>query len=528
MDKIRPVALIILDGWGHREDASHNAIAKARTPFFDSLLARYPHTLLDASEEYVGLPHGQMGNSEIGHMTMGAGQVIDVDLVKINKAAEHGAFSTNPAFTELFDHVKRHDATLHVMGLVGTGGVHSHQNHLHAFLRAAKATGITKVAVHAITDGRDLPPQSAANHLRELEALLADLGIGFIATMGGRFYAMDRDKNWDRVGKAEAAVFEGNAARRESRTPSAVLEELYKEGVMDEHLEPVVFLDGIGRNGAAGDGGAAWTIGAHDGVFFFNFRPDRARQMTERFLAHRNPLDLFIVTLTEYDKTLTAAGAHVAFPQSRATTSLAAEIAAGGLTQAHIAETEKYAHVTYFFNGGNEAPHKGERFYLIESRKDVATHDLAPEMRAKEIADTAIERIAAGDDFLVVNFANADMVGHTANRPAIVAAVETVDLELRRIVDAILARTGAAIVTADHGNAEMNRDPETGARHTAHTTNLVPFVVASDNPLLHLRTRGRTDAGHEASGTLADIAPTILHLLGLPVPEGMTGRNMIE
>ncbi len=519
MANAKPVALIILDGWGHREDARDNAIAEAKTPFFDSLLSRYPHALIDASEEYVGLPHGQMGNSEIGHMTMGAGQVIDVDLMKIAKAAARGEFSTNPAFTDLFAHVARHGSVLHAMGLIGTGGVHSHQDHLHAFLRAAKDAGITKVAIHAITDGRDLPPQSAASHLRALEALSAELGIGFIATMSGRFYAMDRDKNWDRIAKAEAAIFEGDAARRESRAPSAVLEELYKEGIVDEHLAPVVFLDGgaHGGNGAP----AAWTIGAHDGVFFFNFRPDRARQITDRLLARKDALDLLVVTLTEYDASFAARGARIAFPQSRATASLAAEVAAAGLSQAHIAETEKYAHVTYFFNGGNETPHEGERFRLIESRKDVTTHDEAPEMRAREIADAALERIAAGDDLLIVNFANADMVGHTANRPAIIAAVETVDRELRRIAEAVLARGGAVIVTADHGNAEMNVDSETGARHTAHTTNLVPFIVASANASVRIT----LPAG--GRGSLADVAPTVLRLLGLPKPDAMTGKSLV-
>ncbi len=519
MDKRRPACLIILDGWGHREDGEHNAIADAHTPYFDSLLLRFPHTLIDASEEHVGLPHGQMGNSEIGHMTMGAGQVIDVDLVKITRAAAQNGFSENPAFMDLFAHVKRHGSTLHAMGLIGTGGVHSHQDHLHAFLRAAKAAGVATVAIHAITDGRDLPPQSAAAHLRALEALCSELGIGFIATMGGRFYAMDRDRNWDRVAKAEAAIFEGNASRRESRAPSVVLGELYEKGIVDEHLEPVVFLD----DGARNENGepAARTIGAHDGVFLFNFRPDRARQITERLLARKDALDLLVVTLTEYDAALTAAGARVAFPQTRATASLAAEIAAAGLAQAHIAETEKYAHVTYFFNGGNETPHEGERFYLIESRKDVTTHDEAPEMRAREIADKALERIEAGDDLLVVNLANADMVGHTANRPAIIAAVETVDRELRRIVDAVLARNGTVIVTADHGNAEMNVDPETGARHTAHTTNLVPFIVASADPSL------RIVPSRNGRGSLADIAPTVLRLLGLPKPDAMTGTSLV-
>ncbi len=518
----RPVALIILDGWGYRERSAHNAIAEAHTPFFDSLVMHYPHTLLSASAEDVGLPAGQMGNSEIGHMTMGAGRVIDVDLVKIDKAAARGELLTNPALAGLFAHVIRHDSTLHAVGLVGTGGVHSHQRHLHEFLKAAKAAGVTKVAIHAITDGRDLPPQSAASHLRELEALSRELGIGFIASMHGRFYAMDRDKNWDRVAKAEAAMFEGDAPRRETRAPSEVLDELYKEDAVDEHMPPVVFLD---------EDGKTWPVAPHDGVFFFNFRPDRARQLSERILARAKgadgsaPMDLMLVTLTEYDKALTDAGARVAFPQSRGGPTLAAGIARAGPSPAQIAETEKYAHVTYFFNGGEEKTHEGEQFFLIESRKDVPTHDLAPEMRAKEIADTALARIAAGDDFLVLNFANADMVGHTANRPAIVTAVETIDRELARVVEKVLEKGGAVIVTADHGNAETNVDETTGERHTSHTTNLVPFILASRGASIPLSVP--PDDGKGAHGTLADLAPTVLALLGLPRPDAMTGRSLV-
>ena len=518
MKTTKPVCLIILDGWGHREEKTNNAIAEAKTPFFDSLTANYPHTFLNASQEEVGLPKGQMGNSEIGHMTMGAGQIIDVDLVKINKAAAHGEFATNPAFATLFNHVKKYDSTLHITGLIGSGGVHSHQGHLHDFIKTAVAAGITKIAIHAITDGRDLPPQSAARHLRALEKLLAELGVGFIASMQGRFYAMDRDKNWERLAKAESAMFEGAAAKRiETCTPSAVLEEFYKEGVVDEHLEPVVFLDAAGNH---------WPIIKNDGVFFFNFRPDRARQLSEKVIARKAALNLCFVTLTEYDKALDTL---VAFPQSRLETSLAKEISRVGLPQSHIAETEKYAHVTYFFNGGVEKPYDGEQFFLIESRKDVATHDLAPEMRAREIADKAIERINTGDAFLVINFANADMVGHTANQPAIITAVETIDRELKRVIDAVVAHNGAAIVTADHGNAELNIDPVTGERHTSHTINMVPLILISKNAHIELSDDAiaASSANAGASGTLADIAPTILHLLDIPVPPSMTGKSLV-
>jgi 2,3-bisphosphoglycerate-independent phosphoglycerate mutase len=510
----KPVCLIILDGWGYREDKEHNAIAEAKTPFFDWLWKEYPHTLLNASEGHVGLPKGQIGNSEIGHMTMGTGQILDVDLVKINKAAGRGEFHTNPAFLELFGHVKKYNSTLHVLGLVSPGGVHSHQDHLHEFLKAAKLAGIKKVAIHAITDGRDLPPQSGAGYLKNLEKVLADLKIGFIATMHGRFYAMDRDKNWERLAKTEDAIFKGNGQTQTSKKPSQVLAELYEQGIVDEHVEPMVFLDETGKG---------WPIARNDGVFFFNFRPDRARQLTKKILEKKQLLNLCLVTLTRYDQTFETL---VAFPQSKTGASLSAEISKAGLKQSHIAETEKYAHVTYFFNGGREEPSSNEKFYLIDSRRDIPTHDLAPQMRAREIADKAIEQINAGDDFIVMNFANADMVGHTANKSAIITAVETVDRELKRVVEEILKNKGSAIVTADHGNAELNIDPATGEKHTAHTTNLVPCILITSNPLpLPL---GEGEGLLRSGGTLADIAPTILKLLNLKIPAEMTGKSLIE
>ena len=502
-----PVVLIVLDGWGHREELTDNAIAAAATPFFDSLLARYPHALLQASEENVGLPEGQMGNSEIGHMTIGAGTVIDTDLVKIAKAIRSNEFGKNPAFLRLFDHVRKHGSTLHVVGLVSPGGVHSHESHLHAFLRAAKDAGIRRIAIHAVTDGRDTPPQSAAESLRTLEALIADLGVGFIATAGGRFYAMDRDKNWDRLGKFEHLLFgdlpqEAGAAPVVGKTPSQVYEELYASGGLDEHAVPVAFLDEQGK---------AYRIEDHDGVFFFNFRADRARQLAAKIADRAKERDLLFATMTEYDDAIPSL---VAFPKSTVATTLAAEISKAGLRQAHIAETEKYAHATFFLNGGRNEPYEGESHILVESRKDVPTHDLAPEMRAKEIADKAIEQLAAGTSFLFINFANADMVGHTANVPAIVTAVQTVDAELRRVVEWTLSLGGVAVITADHGNAELNIDPASGERHTAHTLNVVPVIIT-------------IPGAHVSPGTLADIAPTALFLLGLPVPAAMTGKVLL-
>jgi 2,3-bisphosphoglycerate-independent phosphoglycerate mutase len=500
----KPFALIVLDGWGHSDDAQDNAVIAAKTPFFDQLWKTYPHALLDASEESVGLPEGQVGNSEVGHMTIGAGKVIDTDLVRITKAIRNNEFASNPAFVKLFDHVKAHDSVLHVKGLLSPGGVHSHTQHLYAFLDAAKRAGVTKIAIHAFTDGRDTGLRSAAQYLRELEDVIDDLGIGFIATAAGRFYAMDRDNNWDRLEKVEKAIFRGEGAKSyRTRKPSEVLEALYQEGVVDEHLEPIVFFD------EEGDG---YRVRENDGVFFFNFRSDRARMLSSKTLTHAEEKNICFVTLTEYDKNIPSL---VAFPPTHIETTLAAEISKAGLSQAHIAETEKYAHATYFLNGGRELPHDREEHVLIESRKDVQTHDQAPEMRAKEIADKALEYIEKGTDFLFINFANADMVGHTGNREAVVVALETVDRELGRVIEAIIAKGGGAFITADHGNAELNVDPETGEKHTAHTSNLVPAIAVGTSGTLK-------------NGTLADVAPTALRIMGVPQPESMTGKNLLE
>lgn len=504
----KPLVLIILDGWGHREGTKHNAIAEANTPFYDSLIKNYPHSLLNASEEHVGLPSGQIGNSEIGHMSIGTGRVIDTDLVKIDKAAASGEFKINPAFGGLFEHVKNNNSTLHILGLVSPGGIHSHQSHLHEFLKAAKEADIKKVAVHAFTDGRDVPPKSAAAYLSELEKTLADLGIGFIATVSGRLYAMDRDKNWDRLQKVEDAIFECKGKVCKVK-PSDAVKELYNEGKIDELMEPLVFVDDILGRGM--------PVEKNDGVFFFNYRPDRARQLSQKILDKKHSHNLFFVTMTEYDKSFEA---EVAFPNADTDSSLAQVISAGGLKQSHIAETEKYPHVTYFFNGGHQEPHQNEHHFIIESRKDVLTHDLAPEMKAKEIADMTLERIDANDDFILLNFANADMVGHTANKPAIITAVEVVDRELKRVVEKILAMDGMAIITADHGNAEVNVDVKTGENHTAHTLNQVPFIVVSNHKssIINLKSSGR----------LSDIAPTILHLMDINQPSAMTGDSLIE
>lgn len=519
--------LIVLDGWGYREDGTHNAVADANTPNFDRYWAAYPHALLEASGLAVGLPEGQMGNSEIGHTTIGAGKAIDTDLVRIRKSIDADEFIGNHAFVKIFDHVKRHDSTLHVKGLIGNGGVHAHTDHLIAFLRAAKRAGIEKIAIHAFTDGRDTAPQSAADFLSEIEHAIEEIGVGYIATASGRFYAMDRDNNWDRLAKAEEAIHEGKgrtyhlkrSADGTHLKPSDYVRELYAAGVLDEHMEPVVFLDQNGRS---------FPIEKNDGIFFFNFRSDRARMLAKNIAKKAEANNWCFVTLTEYQKDMECL---VAFPPASITTTLAKEISAAGLTQAHIAETEKYPHATFFLNGGVEIPYEGEKHIMLDSRKDVPTHDLAPKMRAEAIADKAIEEINAGANFIFINFANPDMVGHTANVPAIIEAVEETDLQLGRVVEAMLARgksvDGAVtslFVTADHGNAEMNLDPQTGEKHTAHTINPVPAIAISDTLFEGGSGKDRALRG----GTLADIAPTILDILDIQKPDEMTGNSLLS
>ena len=507
--------LIVLDGWGYRTDAQDNAIAAANKPFFDELWKTYPHSLLQASGNAVGLPEGQMGNSEVGHMTIGAGKIIDTDLVRIDKAIEDGTFDQNPAFTALFDHVRKHGSTLHVEGLVSPGGVHSHQNHLYAFLRLAKKAGIPKVAIHVFTDGRDTPPQSASEYIKELEGVLAELNTGlaadkpafFIATISGRYFAMDRDNNWDRLAKVEQALFEckGNVCEIK---PSAYLEEQYKSGTKDELLPPTV---------CATPEGTGCAIEKDDAVFFFNFRADRARMLSEKILGLPKENNVMFATLTEYCVDFTC---MVAYPPNNTQVTLGSAIADAGMTQDRIAETEKFAHATYFLNNGRENCYIGEKDILLNSRKDVKTHDEAPEMRAEAIADKAIEEIRGGadgksrPDFIFVNFANPDMVGHTANVPAIVKAVETVDTQLKRVITALTEAGGVALITADHGNAEVNIDPVTGTKHTSHTTNPVPCVITSHEYKLR-------------DGGLSDLAPTVLKLLGIEKPKEMTGSSLV-
>ncbi|NCU28077.1 MAG: 2,3-bisphosphoglycerate-independent phosphoglycerate mutase [Candidatus Moranbacteria bacterium] len=496
----KQVALIVLDGWGYRENAKDNAIAEARKPVFDSIWTKWPHTLLDASGLAVGLPVGQMGNSEVGHTTIGVGKAVDQDLVRIDKAIANGDYSKNEEFQKLFEHVKSNNSTLHVMGLLSDGGIHSHINHLFAFIDVAKMVGIQKLAVHVFTDGRDTPPQSGASYIKKLEDKLKEIGLGTIASVSGRYYAMDRDKNWDRFEKTEEVIFEGKGEVCDIE-PSVYLDNLYKSGSVDELLIPFVCLD---KNGER------HTISKNDGIFFFNYRADRARMMTSKILEKEKMENLLFVTMTEYGQDYKT---NVAFPPVEVGKTLACVISENGLTQAHVAETEKFAHATYFLNGGIEKVYDGEEDILVPSRKDIKTYDEAPKMSAEKIADEAISRIEKGVDFIFINFANPDMVGHTAVVPAIIEAIEETDKQLGRVLDALQANNGIAIVTADHGNAEINIDPITGLRHTAHTTDPVPCILVGMNETLH-------------EGTLADLAPTIFKIYGIGKPEEMKGEAL--
>jgi 2,3-bisphosphoglycerate-independent phosphoglycerate mutase len=499
----KQIALIVLDGWGYRESSKDNAINEAHKPCFDDLWNKYPHTILGASGPSIGLPEGQIGNSEIGHMTIGAGRILEEDLVRINKAVSRGDFNNNSVLNNLFEHVKKNNSTLHVAGLVSPGGIHSHILHLFAFLESAKDYGITKIAIHVFTDGRDTPPQSGAEYIKELENFIEKLGVGEIASVSGRLYAMDRDKRWERLAKAEEVMFDGKGRICDIK-PSIFLENLYKTEVKsDESLLPFVC-----KNKA----GSTYSLNKNDGFFLFNFRADRMRMLTDRLIIRAKDNNIFLTTMTNYGKEYKI---PVVFPLVKINVTLGKVISENGMTQVHIAETEKFAHATYFLNCGEETPYKGEEQILVQSPKDVLTYDLAPKMSAGLVADKAIEQIQKGTDFIFINFANADMVGHTANVPAIETAVEEVDKELGRVLEAIDKNKGIAIVTADHGNAEINIDQKTGERHTAHTTDPVPFIITNITGTLH-------------KGTLADITPTILKILDIKKPEEMTGESLID
>ena len=503
----KPVLLLILDGWGHRVETDYNAIALAKCPNWRRLLDTCPHDLVDTHGLHVGLPDDQMGNSEVGHMNIGAGRVVYQDLTRIDSDISTGEFFNNAALLQACAAAGAGSGTLHVLGLMSPGGVHSHESHVFAMLDLAARSGVPRIAVHAFLDGRDMPPKSAEPSLRALEAKCAATPGAFVATVSGRYYAMDRDKRWDRVQLAWDALTD---ARAEFHAASAVgaLASAYARGENDEFVKPTV----IG-------GGAAFADG--DAVVFMNFRADRARQLTQvftdaafdGFVRARSPALSAFVTLTEYSASL-AVSAVAYRPQSMANT-LGEYLAALGKTQLRIAETEKYAHVTFFFSGGREAPYEGEERLLIPSPK-VATYDLKPEMSCPELTDQLVAAIASGRfDFIVCNIANPDMVGHTGMLDAAIAAVEAVDVALGRLDAAIRAAGGAMLITADHGNLEQMLD-ENGQPHTQHTVGPVPLVyVGPGRPAM-------------TRGALRDLAPTLLGLLGLPVPAEMSGRSLLQ
>ncbi|RFF30942.1 2,3-bisphosphoglycerate-independent phosphoglycerate mutase [Wenzhouxiangella sediminis] len=507
MSRPRPLMLLILDGWGQREAAEDNAITTGRTPNWDALWADHPRTLLDTSGESVGLPAGQMGNSEVGHMNLGAGRIVYQELTRIGKAIEDGSFAKNPALLGGIEKARGAGGCVHIMGLLSPGGVHSHENHLLATLAMALDNGATEVAVHAFLDGRDVPPRSAAESIERLEAAVAADDRASIASVSGRYYAMDRDQRWERTELAWNAIVEAQAEFT-AGTASAALAAAYERDEDDEFVKPTVI--GGGRRVADGDA-----------VIFINFRADRARQLTRAFVEPgfdgfecRRPRLSAMVTMTRYQDDLPV---DVAFDKQHFEHLFGAELAAAGLRQLRIAETEKYAHVTYFFNGGEEKVFEGEDRKLIPSPK-VATYDLQPEMSAPTLSRELTEAIESGEyDVIVCNIANPDMVGHSGKFEAAVAAVEAVDRVLGEVLPVLERAGGEALVTADHGNVEQMSDPDSGQAHTSHTTNPVPLVYF-----------GPRSAALRDGGSLRDIAPTMLALLELPHPGAMTGRSLIR
>lgn len=511
----RPVALVILDGFGLAPAGPGNAVREADTPNFDRYWERYPHTQLEASGRAVGLPAGQMGNSEVGHLNLGAGRVVLQSLTLIQNAIDDGSFARNEVLDASFDAARGH--ALHLLGLVSDGGVHSDLPHLLALLDLAASKGLERVFVHAITDGRDTPPDAAGRYLKAVEDHIAQIGSGAeIASVSGRYYAMDRDRRWDRTARAYDAIVCGRAERFASSASDAI-QQAYAAGETDEFVRPTAITDDDGRPLAA--------VADDDVVFFFNFRADRARQLTyaltggpewAEFDRCRAPRVRF-ASLMEYDS---ATNLPFAFALEPLEDCLAAVLSGAALTQFHAAETEKYAHVTYFFNAKREAPFPGEERCLVPSPK-VATYDLQPQMSAPELSEATTARIEAfRDDFVLLNFANPDMVGHTGSLPAAIQACEAADAALGPVVDAVLRRGGAVLVVADHGNAEKMLEAD-GSPHTAHTTNAVPCVLISDDPVL----RG---ARLRDGGVLGDVAPTVLELMALPQPEAMTGTSLLN
>ncbi len=506
MSDVRKPILIIMDGWGWREEEAANAVRLADTPVFDRLWSDFPRTLIQASQKWVGLPAGQMGNSEVGHLNIGAGRVVYQDIVRIDRAIEDGTLFSNPALLAAMEQGRT--GALHLLGLLSDGGVHSHQNHLHALLDLAKRSAVREVYVHVITDGRDTAPNGGREYIRRLEAHMRAIGLGRIATVCGRYWAMDRDKRWERTQRAYDLYTRGEAARANGAADA--IEASYAAGVTDEFVEPVVILKD----------GAPSVVRDGDAILFFNFRADRARQITRAFMDEdfqgfgRSPRPRVNYTcMSRYDESFTL---PVAFASESRQDILVDTAAAAGKKTLRIAETEKYAHVTYFFNGGEESPFPGETRLLIPSPK-VATYDLQPEMSAQAVCDALIKEIRDDrHDYVVCNFANPDMVGHTGVLEAAIKACETVDECVGRVLDELDPDRHVAIVTADHGNCELMVDPVTGGPHTAHTTNPVPCILV--DPAYH--------GALIDDGALRDLAPTILNYMGVPIPAEMTGRDL--
>ena len=499
--------LMILDGYGYNPETDGNAVYAAKTPVMDKLLESCPHTLINASGLNVGLPDGQMGNSEVGHTNIGAGRIVYQELTRITKSIEDGDFFENDALLKAVENCKKNDSAFHLIGLLSDGGVHSHIKHLFAALELAKKNNLTEVYVHGFMDGRDVSPTSGIDFVKALEEKMAELGVGKIGVLSGRYYAMDRDNRWDRVEKAYSALVYGEGVRDGSA--QEVMQKSYDAGVTDEFIVPSVITDGA-------------NIKSNDSVVCFNFRPDRAREITRTFVdpdfegfERKNGFfPVYYVCMTQYDAKMP--NVDVAFRPEKLTNTFGAYVAEKGLNQLRIAETEKYAHVTFFFNGGVEAPYENEDRALIPSPK-VATYDLQPEMSAYEVTDEVIKRIESGKyDVIILNFANCDMVGHTGVFDCAVKAVEAVDECMGKVIDAVRARDGVVCITADHGNADQMVDPDTREVFTAHTTNQVPFIVAGK------------DCALREGGRLADIAPTLLDIMGLEKPQEMSGESLIK
>ena len=507
----KPTVLMILDGYGLNESEKGNAVAEAKTPVMDQLMKEYPFVKGNASGMAVGLPEGQMGNSEVGHLNMGAGRIVYQDLTKITKAIQDGDFFENKALLSACENVKANDSSLHLMGLVSDGGVHSHIEHIYGLLELAKRQGIEKVYVHCFLDGRDTPPASGKEYVEQLEAKMKELGIGEVATVMGRYYAMDRDNRWDRVEKAYRALVYGEG--EQAASGPAGIQASYDKDTTDEFVLPTVVMK---------DGKPTATVKEKDSIIFFNFRPDRAREITRTFCDDEftgfdrgERVKTTYVCFTEYDVTIE--NKEIAFVKEEITNTFGEYLAAHGLKQARIAETEKYAHVTFFFNGGVEEPNEGEDRILVKSPK-VATYDLKPEMSAYEVCDKLTEAIRSGKyDVIIINFANPDMVGHTGVEAAAIKAIEAVDECVGKAVAAIKEVDGQMFICADHGNAEQLIDDETGEPFTAHTTNPVPFILVNADPAYRLR----------EGGCLADIAPTLIQLMGMEQPKEMTGKSLL-